>query len=165
MDTCLKLLDYMNSDDFRKLRLYGLEGKDYIAKDDRIIMTDSSTILSEKYPAFAGFSTLLDWGCMDTLRSDYTGVTPEGHDALNEFINESRSISDKQEFIQALTYISTPTKDKFLIFDNDDMIRVMLSKKPVEKIWNEILDKYNEAGLQEMIDEVNTKAESLGLPN
>lgn len=69
----------------------------------------------------------------------------------------------KQTFYSRLTYLSTPTKDGFSIYDNDDMIRVMLSKQPVEDAWEEIVKGYRAKGLDRLIEEVNQKVKEAGI--
>ncbi|MDI4648767.1 hypothetical protein [Cohnella hashimotonis] len=69
----------------------------------------------------------------------------------------------KQAYEPRLTQLSTPTKDGFTTFYNDDMIRVMISDLPVEAAWQGIIDGYKEKGLDRMIEEVNAEARELGI--
>lgn len=62
-----------------------------------------------------------------------------------------------------LTYMSTPTKDKFSILDHDDLLKVMLSSEPVEQAWEKIMKDYRAKGLDKMIEEVNAKAAEEGM--
>ena len=62
-----------------------------------------------------------------------------------------------------LTYLSTPAKDKFAVLDHDDLLNVMLSKDPVEKAWEKIVNDYKAKGLDKVIEEVNAKAAELGI--
>ncbi|WP_169090667.1 hypothetical protein [Paenibacillus sp. PL91] len=62
-----------------------------------------------------------------------------------------------------LTYMSTPAKDKFTVFDHDDLLNIMLSKYSAEQSWQKVVDSYKAKGLDKMIEEVNAKAKEEGI--
>jgi putative aldouronate transport system substrate-binding protein len=67
------------------------------------------------------------------------------------------------EFDIRLTYMSTPAKDKFMVLDHDDMLKVLLSKDSAEKTWTDIVNGYKAKGLDTVISEVNAKAKEMGI--
>jgi len=100
---------------------------------------------------------------MFKLNMDYVGISPKARTAQRMLVDYSMRETRKQDYEPRLTQLSTPTKDGFTIFDNDDMIRVMISDLPVEAAWQEIIDGYKEKGLDRMIEEVNARARELGI--
>ena len=54
------------------------------------------------------------------------------------------------------------SKSRVFIYPADDLISVMMGSEPVEKMVEDLLNSYNEKGLEEMITEVNQKAAELG---
>jgi len=163
MARILELFDYMNTDEFKEMRRYGLENADYVKAAGKIETIDPSASVTSKYKAFSAFSNLLDWDGMFKLNPDYVGISPEAKEAQRELVDYSMRTTRKQSYEPKITQLSTPTKDGFTIFDSDDMIRVMISDMPVEAAWQAIIDGYKEKGLNRMIDEVNVKARALGI--
>jgi len=163
LDRILKLFDYLNSPEFLEMRHYGIEGIDYKKKGDAIEMADPSFSLMTKYTAFSTFSNLLDWDGMFKLGPDNVDFSPAAREAQQELLDFSMKTTSLQVYEPRLTKLSTPAKDGFSIFDSDDMIRVMISDKPVEEAWKEIVDGYKEKGLDRMIEEVNEAARKMGI--
>ena len=60
------------------------------------------------------------------------------------------------------TYLSTPLKDKFVIKPAEDLLNIMMGSEPVEKMYQDLLDKYEQQGLSKMIEEVNAVAKEKG---
>ncbi|RKP46773.1 extracellular solute-binding protein [Cohnella endophytica] len=163
LDRILQLFDYMNSPEFEEMRHYGLKDVDYTRNGNTNRMIDPNVSLLTKYKYFSNLANLLDWDGMFKLNPEYVGISPEGHAAQQELLDYSLANTKKQNYESRLTNLSTPTKDSFTIFDSDDMIRVMISKLPVEAIWKDIVDGYKEKGLDKMIAEVNAKAKEMGM--
>lgn len=44
----------------------------------------------------------------------------------------------------------------------DDMLTIMTGDRPVEEMWQEIIDRYKAAGLEDIIQQVNDTAKKLG---
>ena len=65
-------------------------------------------------------------------------------------------------FDMRITYMSTPLKDKFIIYQADDLMAVMMGNEPVEKMVEDLLKSYEDKGLEAMIKEVNEKAAEMG---
>jgi len=163
MARILELLDYMNTDEFKEMRRFGLDNEDFIRENGRIQPLDPDASVMTKYKAFSAFANLLDWDGMFKLNPDYVGITREAKEAQRELVDYSMRETRKQAYEPRLTRLSTPTKDGFTIFDSDDMIRVMISDLPVEAAWQTIIDGYKEKGLDRMVEEVNVRARELGI--
>ncbi|MFD0671184.1 extracellular solute-binding protein [Cohnella sp. GCM10027633] len=163
MDRILRLFDYMNAPEFKEMRHYGLEGVDYVKEGSKITMKDPEAGPLTKYKYFSGLSNLLEWDGMSKIDPAYAGISPGAHRLQMELLDYSMKMTTPQPYESRLTMLSTPTKDGFSIFDSDDMIRVMISKLPVEVIWQDIVNGYKAKGLDKMIEEVNAKAKEMGL--
>lgn len=144
MARILELFDYMNTDEFKEMRRFGLENTDFVIENDRVKPIDPNVSVMTKYKAFSTFANLLDWDGMFKLNMDYIGISPNARTAQRELVDYSIRETRKQAYEPRLTQLSTPTKDGFTIFDNDDMIRVMISELPVEAAWQTIIDGYKE---------------------
>ncbi|BBI35453.1 extracellular solute-binding protein [Cohnella abietis] len=163
MNRILQLFDYMNSPEFLEMRRFGMKDVDYTKSNNKITVIDPTDSVLTKYKPFSSLANLLHWDGMFKLSEDFAGISAEAHEAQQEFINYSMSMTSKQEYDNRLTQMSTPTKDGFTLFDSEDMIRVMISKLPVEVIWNDIINSYKAKGLDKMIREVNAKAKEMGI--
>ncbi|WP_164545652.1 extracellular solute-binding protein [Paenibacillus albus] len=163
MERILQLFDYMNSPEFLEMRHYGLDGVDYTKRGETITKKDPSVNILLKYPSFSSFANLANWDGMFGLDPNYTGISPKAYDAQQELLSYALKMTSKQAYEPRLTNISTKTKNTFTIFDNDDMIRVMISKLPVNVIWQSIVEGYKAKGLDQMIREVNDKAKAMGI--
>lgn len=163
MDKILKLFDYLATDEHLVMRRYGIESVDYSKVGEKYVKTSPKQDIELKYKYMSVLSTLLSWDGMFKIGPDYTSISEECQKAQTEFIEYVLKETIKQEYNIRLTYFSTPTKDGFTIFDSDDMFRVMISNKPVEKEWQDIIDEYKQKGLDKMIEEVNLKAKEMGI--
>ncbi|MDG0790076.1 extracellular solute-binding protein [Cohnella ginsengisoli] len=163
MDRIMQLLDYMNTPEFLEMRRFGLQGVDYEKNGELLTRIHPEEDLVKKYKGMSSLGILLDWDGMFKLDPAYSGLSPEGHRVQQELLDYSIKMTRKQTFYSRLTYLSTPTKDGFSIYDNDDMIRVMLSKQPVEDAWEEIVKGYRAKGLDRLIEEVNQKVKEAGI--
>lgn len=155
MDRILCLYDYMLSDDTKEFYRFGVKDADYIKEGNRIIPVTSSADLKKKQHSGPVLSSLVEY-------DDQFQYDPNNH-TLNlqiRMMASSDIVIDMAEtmipeYEDRLTYLSTPSKDVFAIYDYEDMVKVMLSEKPVEIIWEEIIRGYREKGLDRVIDEVN----------
>nr|WP_306220647.1 extracellular solute-binding protein [Cohnella sp. WQ 127256] len=163
MERILQLFNYMNSPEFLEMRRFGLKDVDYTKSDGKITVFDPSQSVLTKYKPFSSLANLLHWDGMFKLNPEFAGISPAAHAAQRELIDYSLKMTSKQDFDIRLTKMSTPTKDSFTIFDSDDMVRVMISKLPVEVIWQDIINGYKAKGLDRMIEEVNAKAKDMGI--
>ena len=163
MDRILQLFNYLNTPEFLEMRRFGIKGVDYEKSGDKITKIYPDEDLFKKYKGMNSIVNLLSWDLMFMLDPSYSHISPQGHQAQREHVDYSLETSSTPAFNMQLTYLSTPTKDSFTIFDSEDMIRVMLSEEPVEMVWQDIINGYKEKGLDTMIEEVNAKAMELGI--
>jgi len=163
LDRILALYDYVLSPEGKTLITYGIEGVDYKAEGDKKIMLET-TALNEKYPAISFIRDLVAYETADRYDMNNPSIGHEGlrQDAV-DYIDWVINNTKVPEYDIRLTYMSTPTKDSFTVFDHDDLLNVMLSKDSVEQSWQKIVDGYKSKGLDKMIEEVNAKAKEQGI--
>lgn len=163
LDRIMRLYDYVLSEEGSTLLTYGIEGEDYkIEGDKKVPLHEESLML--KYPAINTLLNLVTYNTSDTYAMDNPTITNKKiRQEAVDFIDWSIKNSKLPDYDIRLTYLSTPTKDKFSVLDHDDLLKVMLSKEPVEQAWNGILNNYKSKGLDQMIEEVNAKAKESGI--
>lgn len=163
LDRILRLYDYVLSEEGSTLLTYGMEGEDYKLEGDKKVPLHEEN-LNEKYPAKTFLLNLVTYNTSDAYAMDSPTIANKNirQEAVN-FIDWSINNSNVPDYDIRLTYMSTPTKDKFSVLDHDDLLKVMLSKEPVDKAWNDILTSYKSKGLDRMIEEVNVKAKESGI--
>ncbi|WP_337099883.1 extracellular solute-binding protein [Paenibacillus sp. YIM B09110] len=163
LDRILALYDYVLSPEGKDLLTYGIEGVDYKVEGDKKVMLDKTPHV-EKYPATGFLRDLVAYETSDRYDVSNPAIAHEGlrEDAV-EYIDWILNNTKVPEYDIRLTYMSTPTKDSFTVFDHDDLLKVMMSKDPVEQSWQKIVDGYKSKGLDKMIEEVNAKAKEQGI--
>jgi len=151
----LDLYDYMLSEEAKEFYRFGVKGVDYIKEGNRIIPITNSEDLKKKQHSGPVLSSLVEYD--DQFQYDPNNYTLDLkiREMASSDIATDMAETVIPEYEDSLTYLSTPSKDVFAIYDYDDMIRVMISEKPVEVVWNEIIEGYRKKGLDKVIEEVN----------
>lgn len=163
MARIMALYDYVLSPEGKDLLIYGIEGEDYKIENGEKVMIEKGSLI-EKYPARLFLREMVAYETSDSYSMDNPTIASEtirkeAVDYIDWILNNTKV----PDYDIRLTYISTPTKDKFTVLDHDDILNIMLSKKPVEEEWNKIVNDYKAKGLDKMIDEVNEKAKTDGI--
>lgn len=163
MDRIMRIYDYVLSQEGLDLLTYGIEGEDYKVEGDKKVPLHEEN-LNEKYPAKSLLLNLVTYNTSAAYDMDSPTIANKKiRQEAVDFINWSMENSKVADYDIRLTYMSTPTKDKFSVLDHDDLLKVMLSKEPVDQVWNDIVNNYKSKGLDKMIEEVNTKAKESGI--
>lgn len=162
LDRIMRLYDYVISPEGKALLTYGIKDEDYKVEGDKKVSL--GTDLVGKYPARGFLRNLVAYETSDNYNMDNPTITDKNlrQEAVS-YIDWVIKNTKVPEYKIELTYMSTPTKDKFTVMDHDDLLKIMLGKEPVEKMWNDILNGYKGKGLDKMIEEVNTKAKESGI--
>ncbi len=172
MDRIMRLYDYLLSDEGKAYYQYGVEGVDYVRDGDKIVYKQDgkdvdvpNTDLEKKYASKKSIGNLVSWGAdfyWDPTNSSAISTPRSFNMALNyiDWGLENLKIAD---YNLALTFLSTPAKDKFTITANDDIIKIMYDSAPVEQQWANIVKGYEDKGLNDVIKEVNEEAAKLGI--
>ncbi len=164
LEKILQLYDFLVSDEGQMLVNWGIENVDYEMVDGKAVsLLEDGVTLGTKYPSTNLLIGLASWGQSNTNRT-YPASAPtesyrDGDFALYE---QAKSTGDLPDYDMRITYLSTPLKDQFIIYQADDLISIMMGSEPVETMVEDLLKSYEEKGLSAMIDEVNAKAAELG---
>ena len=157
----LDIYDYIASEEGMNLINYGFEGEDYDIVDGDIILKDPEG-LENKYNFTKSLNTLLQWGRAEWNDHLPTPI-PDAYVDMNiQRYNEAKTEGLLPEFDMRYTYLSTPLKDKFIIKPAEDLLNIMMGTEPVEKMYEDLLKKYDQQGLSAMIEEVNAVAKEKG---
>lgn len=161
LDRILKLYDFLVSSEGHDYLRYGIDGVDYEKKGNKYtILLDPKTSVTDKYKAMPVFKEMAEWDQGFPYDNPEAPILdPEIRQAAVDYMKYIKLNTKIPEFDIRLTYLSTSAKDKFSILDYEDLIKVLLSKEPVEKVWGDILNEYKQRGLEQVIAQVNEKAE------
>ncbi len=172
MDRIMRLYDYLLSEEGMAYYRYGIEGVDYKKDGDKItyledgkVVDKPSTDLEKKYASKKSIGNLVQWGSdfyWDPTNSSAI-VTPRSFGMAMDYIDWGMKNMKIADYKLALTFLSTPAKDKFTLSINDDIIKILYKNTPVEQEWAEVVKGYEAKGLNDVIKEVNEEAAKLGI--
>ncbi|NQX67182.1 extracellular solute-binding protein [Paenibacillus alba] len=157
LDRIMRLYDYILSPEGKDLLTYGIKDKDYKIENGKKVPIGEDK--GNKYPASGFLKTLVTYNSYETVKIDNPSIqNMQIRQAAVDYIDWILKNTKVPDYNINLTYMSTPAKDKFTVMDHDDLLKVMLSKDPVEKVWGDIVNGYKAKGLDKMIEEINAKA-------
>ena len=172
MDRIMRLYDYLLSDEGKAYYQYGVEGVDYVREGDKIVYKQDGkdvevpdTDLEKKYASKKSIGNLVSWGSdfyWDPTNSSAL-TTPRSFNMALNYIDWGLKNLKIADYNLALTFLSTPAKDKFTLSINDDIIKAMYDSRPIEQQWADIVKGYEAKGLNDVIKEVNEEAAKLGI--
>ena len=167
MDRILALYDYLLSPKGEALRHYGLEGVDFTMSGGKVTVTrqkeaDGKTFkaLSSIYPSYGVWSQLATWG-EDFPFVDPT-FDPRLHQLAADYMTWKKTKAVPSGYNMMLGALSTPLKDKFALDTNQELLTLFSSTGDPDKDWQAEMTKFQKAGLNEMIDEVNRIGKAKG---
>ncbi len=163
MDRIMRMYDYLLSPEIKEYLRFGVKDVDYSKNGDEIKTITTPDDLAIKQPSAVIFLDLASYN--NQFQYDKNNKTwNEGvRDAAVADLEYSRKVSKTPEYKAELTYLSTPTKDKFSVFDHEDLLNIMLGKEAADKMWANTLKQYEAKGLSKMIEEVNAEASKQGI--
>ncbi|MCM1188937.1 MAG: extracellular solute-binding protein [bacterium] len=156
LDKILQIYDYLLSEEGAFFAAYGPEGEFYEIEDGRARLCDSEADVTARYPSCAMLSTLVRWDI--SLYDDrFPSTIPEDCVQVNyELFQEARE-APIPEYEPECRRIMREEQIEFSLDLNNDFLSIMTGTRPVEEMWEEIKRGYEEKGLQEMIDTVNSR--------
>jgi putative aldouronate transport system substrate-binding protein len=163
MDRIMRMYDYLLQPDTKEFYRYGVKDVDYTKDGDKITLKTTNEELLQKQPGAGTLGQLVEFDDQYFYDPNNSAVDASIREAAVKDLEVAKSETREPDYEVKLTYVSTPTKDKFTIFDHDFMLNIMMGNKPVEDMWNSLLKDYESKGLSKMIDEVNEKAKAMGL--
>lgn len=172
MDRFLRFLDYANSDEGIMIKRYGIPEKDFKVEDGKPV------ILREKnadgtYPELSTvYPSLFMWKDLPGAKVDLDFIQDTanyanfGEEIVNYSASERNYQLENTKTIPtnfAINLMNVPAKANYSITMKDEVIKVVLGKEDPEKMWKETLERFNKIGLQDVINQVNEKAQELGI--
>jgi len=173
MDRILRIFDYLLSEEFETIKLYGLEGNDYKKEGEQLVITREKNETGEYktigtlYPSLAMFGGLAAWYQWQEF-TDSEAVKLTFGEELVKMSREAMQYRvenfDPVPTNFKVELLHTPAKAKLsAISIQEDVIRIMLAKGDPVKLWQETLKGYDNKGLQQAIKEVNEAIVANGL--
>lgn len=165
MDAICRLFDYLYSDEGRRLVFCGIEGEDYDLTDGKVVMREGVD-LSAKYSFMnpnSSISSLALWNPADWDMS-FPSANPMEYRQLNEARHQDAVQNGTlPPYNDAVMFLSTPLKDKFVYSADDDLMQVMMGTEDVGKMVDDLMASYEAKGLSAMLEEVNKAAQDAGI--
>lgn len=163
LERLLALYDYLLTEKAKGFYRFGVEDVDYRRDGDELVLMTRPEDLAKKQKSASVISSLVEFDNKFQYDKDNYIIDPDIRKAAVEDLETVIKTTRIPEYEPGLTYLSTPAKDRFSISDNEDILKIMLSEEPVEKLWEEILADYEAKGLSRMIGEVNDRAKEMGI--
>ncbi len=163
LDRILMLYDYFLKPETKESYRFGVRDVDYAKEGDKIKTLISLDELKKKQPSLEVIQGLVEFDNQFQYDPNNFTLDPRVVEIGREDMEVVRKETKIPEYQPQLTYVSTPTKDKFTIMDHDFLLNIMMGNKPVGQMWENVKKEYEAKGLSRMIDEVNAKAKEAGI--
>ena len=166
MDRILQIFDYLLSEEGVLLSRMGFEGETYTKNADGTYSFIEGVDYAEKYPSIMVWHDMVTWrpGMMDEALFP---LAQPGELYAKMFEMEQERVAKARTFTQPeydyrYTQIMGSLNTGFGVDLTTDMLTIMTGERPVEEMWNEIIEGYKLDGLEDVIKQVNDEAEKLG---
>lgn len=155
LDRILAIYDYLLSEEGIMLSHFGVEGETYTLNQDGIIKLKAEEKPADVYPSIEMFSSLVSWNYGNEPAYKYPITVPEEYVLADiRRVNKARECRVPKYNYECTKYFYQRGTD-FTIDINNVFQRMMLEMKPVDELWQEIIEEYKQKGLEEIIDQVN----------
>ena len=163
MDRIMQLYDYMLSPQAKEFYRFGVKNADYKKDGDRIIPGITPGELRERQYSASLLSSLVEFDNQFQYDDNNFSMDRDIRKAAVKDLTGAVHTTRIPEYKLELTYMTTPLKERFSIYDHEDIMKVMFGKEPVERMWAGITGEYRAKGLDKMIGEVNAEAKKKGI--
>lgn len=154
LDRILALYDYLLSEEGTLLSNFGIVDDTY-SMDDNGQVTILYDKPSDKYHSLEMFASLVCWNYGNTDGAGFPNLVPDSYVQMDKERVEKARTLEIPPYSYECTKALYESGNGFSIKVKDIFKDVMLSEEPVEDVWNKIIDEYIDAGLLDVIDEVN----------
>lgn len=156
LDKILRIYDYLLSDEGAFFAAYGPEGEFYKVVDGRAELYDPGVDVTGRYPSCKLLSVLVRWD-PSLYDERFPSMVPDEYLEVNyELLREAKEVPIP-EYEPECGLIMKEEQIDFSLDLNNDFLSIMTGTEPVEEMWEEIRNEYEEKGLQDMIDIVNDR--------
>lgn len=156
-EAILNLYEYFlkNEDMLRR----GYEDEDYISANGVKIAKQGNDI-NDKYPITL-LADLVQWNNVYRYLTLTGDPTKDKYYKMDVEYSYQLLETDLPKYYEINLSMQTPTMSNFMIKPADDIIKVMIGRESVDKMYNDIMKDYENKGLYKMIDEVNELMDDL----
>ncbi|TVQ21257.1 MAG: extracellular solute-binding protein [Spirochaetaceae bacterium] len=164
MDAILRLYDFLMSDEFQTVQLWGFEGIDYQERTDgtKVSLLAPDVFPGTKYPFLHSMGYWTTWG--DQHQYDYPwiseGLRRESKEHLDWVLANAKAPDVAWELDAAAATLPSYARVNFDAAE--DRTTFILSSRSEDAVWDEIISKYNAMGYQQLEREMNEYARSIG---
>lgn len=154
MDRILMIYDYLLSDEGVMKGKFGNEGVSYQIVDGDIALIDNQGP-TFYYPSCDVFGNIAAW--RPVLPNGYTYPTTLPNwwvERLDTYAEQAKDLTIPESNPECITAFLALESD-FSLHLTDDISLIITSDKPVEDVWNEIIEEYKADGLEDIIAQVN----------
>lgn len=154
LDRILQIYDWLLTEEGARFGSYGPEGDLYDVVDGKVELHDRDSYVDMKYPSCRVFSTLIRWH-PSVYDESFPSMIPEAFIRVNqELVREAEQVPIP-EYEPRCSTIMKEERIHFSLTVMDDFLRIMTGTAPVEEMWEEIREGYEEKGLNDVIAVVN----------
>lgn len=156
MERILALYDYMLSREGVLLTTCGIEGESYGIEDGKIVYEGYGTgAPGDTFKSINVFANLVSWtpGMEDS--NEFPNTVPQEFIDINDAKADVARSTQIPEYNYDCTVAFVGLGSDFALNVDDDMLSIMTGTEDVEKMWNDIIDKYKADGLEDIIAQVN----------
>jgi putative aldouronate transport system substrate-binding protein len=163
MERIMQLYDFLLSPEGRLLSEYGFEGTDYQMEGDKLKITremnadGSMPALREKYPSAGLLGDLVVWGYGETYDDHLHPGVSDGAWQIDQdwrnYMYQNGKAYDINWEVNAFVKMLPPIGGAVDI--NAEKQKIIFGTGDIKKMWDEVIHKLNQTGLQDRIKRVN----------
>ena len=155
MDRILQIYDYLCSDEGIILADFGYEGETFNVENGEAIVTVEGGLAS-LYPSAPLFQSLVAWLPNLTVEGyQYHDPVPQWKkDWMADYLEQAQNTAEQSDVPECTTAF-VASGSNFGLHIDDDLVIIMTGERPVEEMWQEIIEDYEKDGLEEAIALVN----------
>ncbi|GHU18747.1 hypothetical protein FACS1894163_11080 [Spirochaetia bacterium] len=165
MDTILTVLDYMSNDEYMAQRACGELNVDYkIEGGAYISLLPLDTTLEDKYPITANVGALPTWMGPEMQSNDPIAAFYADYNKTN--LVEKKATRKPMPVNFDIRLMDTPAKNRASAFNSEmlsELVQVIVAKDDPAVMWKNVITGFEGRGLKEAINEVNVRAQQMGL--
>lgn len=156
LNRILAIYDYLLSEEGTLLSTCGIEGESYsVDAEGKISYEEFGGTPAEVFSSINVFSILVNWVSGKNGAENFPSVVPQEYiDIDNARVEAARAVTIPEYNYDCTTaFIGLESELSFTT--EDDMLTIMTGTEDVEKMWNDIIERYKAAGLEQAIEKVN----------
>lgn len=153
MERIMMIYDYLLSEEGIMKCKYGNEGISYEIADGKLQFIDSKAPKTI-YPSVDVLGNLVAWQPVLPNGWSAPNANPDWYNEMVEaYVDQARALTLPPTNPACITEFLA-TGSEFSLTLKDDALLIMTGDKPVEQMWNEIIEDYKAEGLEDIIAQV-----------